>query len=64
MSKLEMKGDWNVAKGKLKQKFAQLTEDDLKYNEGQEDELLGRIQKRTGQTMEAVERALRESLRG
>jgi len=64
MNKLEMKGDWNVAKGKLKQKYAQLTEDDLKYTEGQEDELLGRIQKRTGQTMEAVERALRESMRG
>ncbi len=63
MNKLELKGDWNVAKGKLKQKFAQLTEDDLKYTEGQEDELLGRIQKRTGQTMEAVQRALRDSMR-
>jgi uncharacterized protein YjbJ (UPF0337 family) len=62
MNKLELKGDWNLVKGRLKQKFAKLTEDDLKYTEGQEDELLGRIQKRTGHTMEAVERALRDAI--
>jgi uncharacterized protein YjbJ (UPF0337 family) len=55
-----MKGNWNVAKGKLKQKFAQLTDDDLQYVEGKEDELLGRIQKRTGQTREAIERVIDE----
>jgi len=60
MNKLEIKGDWNITKGKLKQKWAQLTEDDLTYVEGQEDELLGRIQKRTGETREAVEKALKE----
>jgi uncharacterized protein YjbJ (UPF0337 family) len=60
MTTLEIKGDWNITKGKLKQKWANLTDDDLKYVEGQEDELLGRIQKRTGQTREAVERALKE----
>ncbi len=53
-----MKGDWNVAKGKLKQKWAELTDDDLRYQEGQEDELVGRIQKRTGQTKEAIEKTL------
>jgi uncharacterized protein YjbJ (UPF0337 family) len=61
MNKLEIKGDWNIAKGKLKQKYAKLTDNDLRYEEGQEDELIGRIQKRTGQTKEAVEKALRES---
>jgi uncharacterized protein YjbJ (UPF0337 family) len=61
MNKLQMKGDWNVTKGKLKQKWAQLTEDDLRYQEGMEDELVGRIQKRTGQTKEAVEKALDEA---
>ena len=61
MNRLEVKGDWNIVKGKLKQKFANLTENDLQYVEGQEDELVGRIQKRTGQTREAIERALRES---
>ena len=61
MNKLQFKGDWNVAKGKLKQKWAKLTDDDLRYVEGQEDELIGRIQKRTGETKEAVGRALRDA---
>ena len=43
-----IKGNWNIIKGKLKQKFAQLTDDDLQFVEGKEDELIGRIQKRTG----------------
>ena len=58
---LEIKGDWNIAKGKLKQKWAQLTDDDLQYADGKCDELLGRIQKRTGETLEAVEKAIKES---
>ena len=58
MNTLQLKGDWNIAKGKLKQKYANLTDDDLRYAEGQEDELVGRIQKRTGQTKEVVEKAL------
>jgi uncharacterized protein YjbJ (UPF0337 family) len=61
MNNLEIKGDWNIAKGKLKQKWADLTDDDLQYLEGQKDELIGRIQKRTGATREAVEDAIRES---
>ncbi len=61
MTKLEIKGDWNITKGKLKQKWAQLTDDDLQYVAGKQDELLGRIQKRTGQTREVVEKAVRES---
>ena len=60
MNKLAIKGDWNIAKGKLKQKYAKLTDNDLRYEEGQEDELLGRIQKRTGETKEAIEDALKE----
>jgi len=60
MNTLEIKGNWNVAKGKLKQKWAKLTDDDLQYVEGKEDELIGRIQKRTGATREAVEKALRD----
>jgi uncharacterized protein YjbJ (UPF0337 family) len=60
MNKLELKGDWNIVKGKLKQKYASLTDNDLQYSRGQEDELLGRIQKRTGQTKEEVERIIRE----
>lgn len=61
MNTLEIKGNWNIAKGKLKQKWADLTDDDLEYVEGKQDELVGRIQKRTGQTREAVEEAIRDS---
>lgn len=50
----KMKGNWNIIKGKLKQQYADLTDDDLKYAEGKENELLGRIQKRTGKTKEEV----------
>jgi uncharacterized protein YjbJ (UPF0337 family) len=61
MTTLEIKGDWNITKGKLKQKWAKLTEDDLQFAEGKQDELLGRIQKRTGETREAVEAAIKDA---
>ena len=60
MNTLIIKGNWNIAKGKLKRKYAQLTEDDLQYVEGCGDELVGRIQKRTGQAREAIERTVKE----
>ncbi len=56
MNSLEIKGDWNITKGKLKQKWAQLTDDDLQYVEGKYDELFGRIQKRTGKAREEIEK--------
>ena len=61
MTTLEIKGDWNITKGKLKQKWAKLTDDDLQFVEGKQEELLGRIQKRTGETREAIEKAVKES---
>ena len=61
MNTLEIKGDWNIAKGKLKQKWAKLTADDLQFVEGKHDELLGRIQKRTGETRAAVEQAIEDA---
>ena len=61
MNTLEIKGDWNIVKGKLKQKWATLTDDDLQYVEGMQEELLGRIQKRTGETREAIEKAIKEA---
>ena len=61
MNTLEIKGDWNITKGKLKQKWAKLTDNDLVWSEGKNEELVGRIQKRTGETREAVEKALKES---
>lgn len=64
MTKLEVKGDWNITKGKLKQKWAKLTDDDLQYVEGKYEELFGRIQKRTGESREAVEKAVKEACSG
>jgi uncharacterized protein YjbJ (UPF0337 family) len=61
MNTLQFKGDWNIIKGKLTQKWANLTDDDLQYAEGKKEELIGRIQKRTGETREAVEKVLKES---
>jgi uncharacterized protein YjbJ (UPF0337 family) len=60
MNTLQAKGNWNIAKGKLKQKYAQLTDDDLKFVEGKEEELVGRIQKRTGKGKEEIESAVKE----
>ncbi len=60
MNKLQFKGNWNIVKGKAKQKWADLTDDDLRYEEGLEDELVGRIQARTGEAKEDVEKALRD----
>ena len=59
-----IKGNWNVTKGKLKQRYAQLTDNDLTYIEGQEDELLGRLQKKTGQSREELEKFLNEEWGG
>ncbi len=64
MTTLEIKGDWNITKGKLKQKWAQLTDNDLHYAEGKQEELVGRIQKTTGETREAVEKAIKDCSSG
>lgn len=50
----KMKGNWNQIKGQLKQKYANLTDDDLTFTEGKEDELLGKIQEKTGETKETI----------
>jgi uncharacterized protein YjbJ (UPF0337 family) len=58
MNQLTIKGEWNEIKGKLKQKYAQLTDDDLQYQEGREDELVGRLQKRLGKRKDEIEEIL------
>ena len=50
MNKLRFKGSWNEIKGKLKQQYGNLTDDDLVFAEGKNDELLGRLQKKLGKT--------------
>lgn len=54
----KLKGNWNIAKGKIKQEWGDLTDDDLDYKEGKEDELVGRIQKKTGESKERVNKFL------
>ena len=58
MSIFTVKGNWNIARGKLKQRLAQLANDDLQFIDGKEDELVGRIQKRTGRAKEKNRRAI------
>jgi uncharacterized protein YjbJ (UPF0337 family) len=54
MNKLQLKGSWNEIKGKLKQSYGNLTDDDLVFAEGKDDELLGRLQKKLGKTKDEV----------
>ncbi len=54
MDKLTIKGNWNEIAGKLKQTYANLTDDDLLFVEGKEEELLGRLQKKLGKSKETV----------
>jgi len=58
MTKLQFKGSWNEVKGKLKQKYGQLTDNDLAFSEGKEDELLGRLQQRLGKTKEDLRKEI------
>jgi uncharacterized protein YjbJ (UPF0337 family) len=58
MTKLQLKGSWNEAKGKLKQKYAQLTDNDLAFAEGKDDELLGRLQQKLGRSKEELRREI------
>ncbi|MBS0026842.1 CsbD family protein [Chitinophaga sp. 22321] len=54
MDKLQIKGKWNELKGTLKQQYADLTDDDLLYEEGQEDKLIGKLQQKLGKSREEV----------
>lgn len=56
----ELKGNWNETKGKLKQKFAILTDNDLLLLEGKQEELLGRIQKKLGKSKEELSKIISE----
>lgn len=58
MNKTELKGNWNEQKGKLKQKFAMLTDDDLMFVEGKKDEMLGKLQVKLGKTKEELYRLI------
>ena len=52
----KMRGSWNIVKGNLKQKYGALTDDDLQYTEGKEDEVIGRIQRKTGKSKDEIKK--------
>lgn len=54
MNKTEMRGNWNEIKGKLKQQYAKVTDEDLTFAEGKEEEMLGRLQQKTGRSKEEL----------
>ena len=60
MNKLRLKGSWNEVKGKLKQKYGQLTDDDLAFAEGKDEELLGRLQNRIGKTKDELRKEIED----
>ncbi len=60
MNSTEIKGNWNELKGKLKQKYATLTDDDLMFAEGKEDEMYGKLQQKLGKTKEELHQILSE----
>ncbi len=60
MDKLRIKGNWNQIKGSLKQKYAELTNDDLAYVEGEEDKLLGKLQEKTGKTKDELSKEIND----
>jgi uncharacterized protein YjbJ (UPF0337 family) len=60
MDRLSIKGNWDEIKGKLKQKYADLTDDDLTFIEGKEEELLGRLEKRTGKARDQLRKEIEE----
>jgi uncharacterized protein YjbJ (UPF0337 family) len=60
MNTTEMKGNWDEQKGKLKQKFATLTDDDLMFAEGKKDEMMGKLQIKLGKSKEELHKAIAE----
>ena len=60
MNTKEIEGNWNELKGKLKQKFATLTDDDLMFAEGKKEEMFGRLQVKLGKTKEELHKIIGE----
>ena len=60
MDASEIKGTWNEQKGKLKQRYAELTDNDLLYEEGKREEMYGRIQEKLGKTKEELHKIIQD----
>jgi uncharacterized protein YjbJ (UPF0337 family) len=63
MQPIEIKGDWDITRNRMKQKWASLTDDDLAYSTGQFENMIGRIQTRTGETRRTIEKFFTDSAR-
>lgn len=61
MDDLKIKGSWNKVKGKLKEQYGELTDNDLQYSEGKEDQLIGRLQNKLGKSKDEVRRIIRDA---
>lgn len=61
MNTSQLEGKWKKVKGKFKQKYAEVTDDDLTYSEGKFDEMLGRLQEKTSKTKEALKKEIEEA---
>jgi uncharacterized protein YjbJ (UPF0337 family) len=60
MNTTELEGNWNEQKGKLKQKFAVLTDNDLMFEEGKKEEMFGKLQIKLGKTKEEMDKIIKE----
>ena len=54
----KIKGNWNQIKGKLKEEYGELTDDDLQYQEGKEDQMIGHLQEKLGKSKDEVKRII------
>ncbi len=60
MESNQLKGSWAIVKGKIKEKWAELTDDDINEIDGKKDQLIGKIQQKYGQTKEQVQQMVEE----
>jgi len=58
MTELEMKGKWNQVKGKFKEKYGDVTDDDVTFSEGKWDQMLGNLQEKTGKSKEELQKEI------
>lgn len=58
MNEQTIKGNWNELKGKIKQKYADVTDDDLTYAEGKQDEMWGKLQQKVGKSKDEIKKEI------
>ena len=58
MNETTAAGYWDSMKGKLKQSFGELTDDDLLFEEGKEDEFWGRVELKVGKSKDEIKKII------